>query len=257
MIDTIYQTIQVRLTGPVFTLRFARPEAGNTINARLIEECHQALSSIDETVQVVVVEGSPTVFCLGADFKEVSVGVPGASAPGAVAEPMYELWSRLANGPWITVAHVRGKANAGGVGFVAACDIVIADRTADFSLSEMLFGLFPACVLPFLIRRIGRQRAHYLTLSTQPLNAEQALAWGLVDVCDTDSDVLLRRQLGRLRCISRLAVQRYRQYMETFDDQVIRAKRAALAANRAIFTDKENLEKIARYVNTGKFPWEP
>nr|WP_269820011.1 enoyl-CoA hydratase-related protein [Bacillus velezensis] len=42
-----------------------------------------------------------------------------------------------------------GVANAGGIGFVAASDIVIADDTAVFSLSELLFGLFPAMVLPF------------------------------------------------------------------------------------------------------------
>jgi len=62
------------------------------------------------------------------------------------------LWLRLATVRTVTISHVRGKANAGGIGFVAASDIVLADETAQFSLSELLFGLYPACVLPFLIR---------------------------------------------------------------------------------------------------------
>jgi polyketide biosynthesis enoyl-CoA hydratase PksH len=204
----------------------------------------------------LVLEGSPEVFCFGADFSEVGAAADGPPAQSSTAEPLYELWQQLATGPWITIAHVRGKANAGGVGFAAACDLVLADRTAVFSLSELLFGLFPACVLPFLIRRIGRQRAHYMTISTQPVSADQALNWGLIDACEADSESLLRRHLLRMRRLSRSGLQRYRRYLNELDDSLAQAKPLALAANREIFSDRENLDKIARYAKTGQFPWE-
>lgn len=82
---------------------------------------------------------------------------------------LYDLWLKMMNGPFITISHVRGTTNAGGFGFVAASDIVIADETAIFNLSELLFGLFPAMVLPFLTGKIGDQRAHYLTLKTNSI----------------------------------------------------------------------------------------
>src|SRR5262249_17859419 len=149
----------------------------------------------------------------GADFnalaKQPEHARRGADAPRA----LYDLWLRMATGPYVTVAHVRGKANAGGVGFAAACDIVLADDTAQFSLSELLFGLSPACVLPSLIRRIGCQKAHYLTLLTQPIGAAQALQWGLADAVEAESDALLRRHLSRLRRLSKQAVRRYKSYM--------------------------------------------
>src|SRR5207248_3090020 len=126
---------------------------------------------------------------------------------------LYELWLQIATAPFVTVAHLRGKTNAGGVGFVAACDIALADATATFSLSELLFGVYPACVMPFLIRRIGFQRAHYLTLMTQPIAVEQAHRWGLVDAYETQSDGLLRKHLLRLRCLSKVAIRRYKGYM--------------------------------------------
>jgi len=201
-------------------------------------------------VHVVVLEGSPEVFCFGADFAEVDSG------RHVAAEPLYDTWLRLATGPWITVAHVRGKANAGGLGFVAACDIALSDTTAVFSLSELLFGLFPACVLPFLIRRVGFQRAHYMTLSTQPVSARQAADWGLVDACEDDSDKLLRRHLLRLRRLLPDKVRRYRTYINGLQELPLRAKDVALAANRESFADRENLDKIIRYVETGRFPWE-
>jgi hypothetical protein len=90
----------------------------------------------------------PEVFCFGADFKEIQKNFENKNQPGQQdPEPLYNLWLQLALGPFITIAHVQGKTNAGGVGFVAACDVVLCDEKAVFSLSELLFGLMPACVL--------------------------------------------------------------------------------------------------------------
>ena len=170
-------------------------------------------------------------------------------------EPLYDLWLKLATGPYITISHVRGKANAGGVGFVAASDIVIASQDAQFSLSELLFGLFPACVLPFLIRRIGFQKAHYLTLMTQPISSQQAHTWGLVDVCDAQSDSLLRKHLLRLRCLSKTGIVRYKRYMNGLYDSLLQSKSLALEANHEVFSDTRNLDGIFRYIEKGKLPW--
>jgi polyketide biosynthesis enoyl-CoA hydratase PksH len=172
------------------------------------------------------------------------------------AEVLYDLWTDLATGPYVTIAHVRGKANAGGIGFVAACDIVLADERAVFSLSELLFGLFPACVLPFLIRRIGVQKAHYMTLMTVPIPVQEAHRWGLVDAYAADSADLLRRHLLRLRRLSKSAIQRYKQYLSALDTFLAASRMPAVAGNREVFSDPENLEKIARFVATGQFPWE-
>ena len=247
-----YHTLKVHLEGAVCTIQLYRPEAQNMINDVLIEECHHALEACKEQVTVVVLEGLPEVFCFGADFHEMSNSQQHEHNP----EPLYDLWNQLTSGPYITIAHVRGKVNAGGVGFVAACDLVIADETALFSLSELLFGLFPACVLPFLIRRIGFQKAHYLTLTTKPILASQALTWGLIDEMDTNSAGLLNRHLLRLRRLSKNGIMRYKKYMERLNNFLAGSKSYALEANREIFSDTDNLLKIARYIETGKFPWE-
>lgn len=251
-----YQTIQVRLEEPVCFIQFNRPEANNTINDRMIEECLQVLQQCEASITIVVLEGSPEVFCFGADFAGIQSQIAGDQPYENNPEPMYDLWTRLATGPYITIAHVRGKVNAGGVGFVAACDIVLADARAQFSLSELLFGLFPACVLPFLIRRIGLQKAHYMTLMTQPVAVEQAYTWGLVDAYQEQSEQLLRRHLLRLGRLSKTGITRYKRYLEDLTDTLARAKSPALTANREIFADPRNLEGICRFVETGKFPWD-
>jgi polyketide biosynthesis enoyl-CoA hydratase PksH len=257
-----YQTIRVRLQQPICVVQFARPTVGNTINAQLIEECHEVLTSCETgpageaPITVIVLEGSPEVFCLGADFQGMHADLSAGTSVDHRPDRLYDLWLKLATGPFVTVAHVRGKVNAGGLGFVAASDIVLADQSAQFSLSEMLFGLFPACVLPFLIRRIGVQRAHYLTLMTKPMTVQEAYHWGLVDAHDADSASLLHRHLLRLRRLSKTSIARYKRYMHDLVDSLRRTRPLALEANQEVFSDPDNIKGIVRFVEQGKFPWE-
>lgn len=251
-----YKTIKVEVKGNSCFIQFNRPESNNTINKVLIDECNEVLDMCEEAITIVVFKGLPEVFCFGADFKEVHNKMADGQEQESYSEPLYDLWLKIATGPYITIALVCGKANAGGVGFVAACDIVLTDDTAVFSLSELLFGLFPACVLPFLIRRIGYSKAHYMTLMTKPVSVEQAYKWGLVDSYGTNGDAQLGKHMLRLRYLSKKGVKRYKSYMSNLSDFLIRSKDTALTANLEIFSDTDNLKGIYRFVDTGQFPWE-
>jgi polyketide biosynthesis enoyl-CoA hydratase PksH len=251
-----YATVRLRFDDEIAYLQIHRPDANNAINDRLIAEFGSALELCDARAKIVVVEGLPDVFCFGADFAELQKSFDVAGALRQDPKPMYDLWRRLATGPYVSIAHVRGKANAGGVGFVAACDIVLANAAAVFSLSELLFGLIPACVLPFLIRRIGSAKANSMTLMTQPVPVQLAHQWGLVDAFEENSDNLLRKILLRLRRIDKAGIARYKRYMASIEGSIDAVESRAIAANIEVFSDVENLRKISRYVKTGQFPWE-
>ena len=66
-----YQTIRVRFEEPICFLQFYRPEANNTINDLLIEECRLVLEACEDSITVVILEGLPDVFCFGADFQGI------------------------------------------------------------------------------------------------------------------------------------------------------------------------------------------
>jgi polyketide biosynthesis enoyl-CoA hydratase PksH len=252
-----YETVRVRFEQDACFIQIHRPHANNTINERLVRECREVLGLCEESIKIVVLEGSPEVFCFGADFKEIEQGADGRRLPRPQdAAALYDLWLQLAGGPYVTIAHVRGKANAGGIGFVAACDLVLCEEKAVFSLSELLFGLMPACVLPFLIRRVGVAKANVMALTTQSISARQAQEWGLVDAREDNSENLLRKQLLRLRRLSKASIADYKYYVGTLDDALVRAKPDAVQANLQVFSDPRNLERISRYVKTGLFPWE-
>lgn len=250
-----YKTLRVRQDHGIFYIQMYRPEANNTINNTLIVEMVEVLEICKESAKVVVLQGLDDVFCFGADFKQIAEE---HSAGNIANNPdlLYDVWLTLATGPFISIAQVKGKANAGGVGFVASCDIVLCEQRSEFSLSELLFGLMPACVLPFLNRRIGNVKANYMTLMTQPVSADKAFDWGLVNAYDTNVDNLLRKHLVRLMRLDKDAVSRYKYYMNSLCGDINDDKLLALEANHQVFSNEENIKKIKIYIETGKFPWE-
>lgn len=255
MMKEDYSTIRVRFQDGVCFIQIYRPDDRNTINYCLINEISDVLDLCDNEIKIVVLEGLPDVFCLGADFNNINKTTNGENTV-MDPSPLYDLWLKLATGPYVSVAHIEGKVNAGGVGFVAACDIVICGEDVVFSLSELLFGLMPACVLPFLIRRIGCTRSNYMTLMTTPVSALQAHQWGLVDIVGENSRSLLRMHLLRLNRSDKTGVLRYKKYMNDLDDFLFGAKEIAIKANMEVFSDLNNKQKIEKFILTGKFPWE-
>ncbi len=250
-----YRTINVSFQDKICYIKFDRPEANNSINECMINELREVLELCEEAITIVVLLGSPEIFCFGGDFQEVQERYLDGLQRESNPEPLYDLWLKLATGPYITISYVRGRANAGGIGFVAASDIVLADQSTQFSLSELLFGLFPACVMPFLIRRMGFQKAHYMTVMTQPITSVQALAWGLVDDCSENIDALLKRHLLRLKHLSKVGITKYKQYVHGLFNTLEDSKAYAVAANKDMFSNPMVVKGILRYLETGKFPW--
>jgi polyketide biosynthesis enoyl-CoA hydratase PksH len=222
----------------------------------MVNECLEVLNVYKDVMQILVLEGLPDYFCFGADFQGIGNGNNTQLENEQLPEALYELLFQLAAGPFVSIALVRGKVNAGGVGLVAACDIVLADETAEFSLSELLFDLYPACVLPFLIRRIGFSKANYMSLMTRAISIQQALSWGLVDASEVNAESLLRKHLLRLRYLSKAGIHAYKNYLNSLDESLVKSRQLAISANRKLFSDTENIEKINRYVKSGRFPWE-
>ena len=246
--------LRVDWQGDVCFLQIFRPETKNTISAELIRECHEIIDECERNATVLVLSGTDQFFCSGADLNSVSE--LGQADVASNPRPLYELWLKLALGSFVSVALVRGQATAGGVGFVSACDIVLADETAIFSLSELLFGLIPACVLPFLIRKIGSSKANYMTLTADVYRAEVMLKWGLIDEVLPKADNVPSKLIERLTRLEKTSIFRYKQYLAKLDSNLEVSLDNAIETNLEVFNDAENRRKITSFVNDGIFPWE-
>ncbi|BAW93175.1 SiaC protein [Actinomyces sp. Chiba101] len=233
-------------------LTLHRPERDNALDGAMLDGIEEGLVQARRETGVLVLRGLPEVFCTGADLSLVAG--PNSEYDHA-PERVYQLWTEMIESDVIIVCHVRGRASAGGVGLAAAADIVVADMTAAFALPEMLFGLMPAMVLPFLARRVGWHRAHFMTLSTRTIDVETAAAWGLVDVYDARSEVALGRLLARLRRVPRDAVTAYKTYAAQAAE-VESYRELAVAANRSRFADSRVRARISAFTSRGLMPWE-
>lgn len=249
-------TLRVRRQPHVLTVQIHRPEANNSINAQLTAELLNVLKAadLDEAVRVVVLEGLPDTFCTGLDFQEVAAG--GDLHIEQEAGSYYDVLREMARSSKVMVSLVAGKVNAGGLGFVAASDLVIGGKNATFGLSELLFGLLPACVLPFLIRRVGFQKAQLLALTTQTISVTEAHRWGLVDEWGDDPEHVFRRYLPRLTRLSPIAVRRLKTYMTEL--WIIRDQTREFAVDTisGLLNDSRTQEKIRRFVAEGELPWQ-
>lgn len=256
-LEIAFKTIRLRKQKGVLYLQLYRPDANNSINTTLIEEILSVLKEVeaDPEIKVVVLEGLADNFCTGMDFKAVSDG--GADVLfGDDPNAYYNMLAHFSTCSKIIVSKVEGKVNAGGIGLVAASDIVIADEKATFGLSEVLFGLLPACVMPFLVRRIGYQKAQWLTIITQGISAQRAYEIGLADEVSSNVNETLRKSLLRLTRVEPATIKDLKDYMSKL--WIIDEETRRLAVNKIsslVRSDKVQFN-IRNFTQNGKLPWD-
>jgi methylglutaconyl-CoA hydratase len=175
--------VKVHQQGVVTVLELSRPETGNALSSKLVADLSSAIAAAHEgEARALVLAGSGRHFCTGADLRELSAG---AGMPeeerAAEADRLAALYAALLRCPLLTLAAVQGTAYGGGAGLAGACDLVVASPEARFQFSEVRLGFVPALVAAFLPRRVSPATLTRLVLDPHPLDAQAALAVGLVD----------------------------------------------------------------------------
>jgi len=167
--------------GHVEILTINRPEARNAINgavSRLLSAAFDELTE-DDDVWVVILTGSgDKAFSAGMDLKAFAAGEAGdiIGATGGFAGIAQRDF------PKPLIAAVNGSALAGGCEIMLSCDLVVAVESAKFGIPEVKRGLFAAGGgLIRLPKRLPQAVALELALTGDPIDAERALALGLVN----------------------------------------------------------------------------
>jgi len=167
----------------VARLTLARPEVHNAFNDTLIAELTRSLERLgdDPQVRAVVLAAEGKSFSAGADLNWMKAMAGYDEAQNlADARKLSQLLWTLDRLPKPTIGRVQGAALGGGVGLAACCDIVVASRTASFTLSEVKLGLIPATIGPYVVAAIGQRASRRYFLTAERIPAEDALRLGLV-----------------------------------------------------------------------------
>ncbi|MGW4244877.1 enoyl-CoA hydratase-related protein, partial [Nocardia sp. NPDC004722] len=126
------------------TLTLDSPHNRNALSSRLVTELLEGLqrAAADDAVRGVVLAHTGNTFCAGADLKEAVDADPAAAADIRTRWMISVLRDILAM-PKPVLAQVNGNVRAGGMGIIAACDLVVAGRDSSFGLTEVRIGLAP------------------------------------------------------------------------------------------------------------------
>jgi 2-(1,2-epoxy-1,2-dihydrophenyl)acetyl-CoA isomerase len=181
-------TILFEVKDGVARLTLNRPARLNALTVPMLEELLAALreAAVDAAIRCVVLTGAGRGFCAGYDLSggdnpalEREIRPEEAAASMLLHAQIPVLLRRM---PKPTLASVRGPAAGSGMVFLAACDLRIASRTARFKLA---FATAGRCGDPggsfLLTRLIGPMAARELYLLDEPVDAERALAIGLIN----------------------------------------------------------------------------
>lgn len=179
-------------TESVAILTLNRPRSCNAFDASMVDQLCDCLSQIERTrgCRALVLTGAGKHFCSGADLAWMKKAAEFTSEENVSdARRFLRLFEQLYRISLPTLAVVRGAACAGAIGLVACCDIVIADKSSQFCLSESRLGLLPAVVMPYICRRIATGQLFRHGLTGRPFSSDEALRWGLVDLVTEPSNL--------------------------------------------------------------------
>ncbi len=210
--------------GPVAWVTIDRADARNALSADVVRGLIEALqrAEADTSAHVVVLTGAgDRAFCAGGDLKAgQNTFVFDHARPSSDIAKLFQLAPRIAKP---IVARVNGHVMAGGMGLLAMCDLAIAVDTAQFGLPEVKIGLFPMQVDALLQRLIPRRKMVEMSLTGEPLSAQEALSIGLVNhICPREElDAKMAWFLARLLDKAPTALRLGKHAMESIADMTL------------------------------------
>ena len=191
--DMDFKTIKVQLGESMAWINLDRPEVRNALNADLIRELTEVfdwLNSRDD-IRVIILKGNGKAFCAGADLAYMKE-MAGFSYNQNIAdaEKLSKLFQTIYFCDKVVIVDVHGACIGGANGIIAAADIVIAERETKFAFTEVRLGLTPATISPFVVSKIGNTAAKELMLTGRRFTADEAKAFGLVNVVVGEDEMI-------------------------------------------------------------------
>ena len=243
-----------------------RPEARNAINAAVSIGVGDAMAEAqqDPDVWVVIITGAgDKSFCAGADLKALSRG----ENIGHPDQPKWGLAGyvrHFIDKP--TIAAVNGAALGGGTELALASDLVVAGASVKFGLPEVKRGLLAAAGGVFrIVEQLPRKVAMEMMFTGDPITADEALRWGLINqvVPDSEQGAVLEAAIAlaeRITVNAPRAVQASKRVAVGADNGVITAEEPAWSLNMreavAVFSTEDGREGPLAFAEKRQPVWK-
>ncbi|GIX40300.1 MAG: methylglutaconyl-CoA hydratase [Leptospiraceae bacterium] len=202
----------------IFTIILNRPNVHNALNEEMILELNTILEELKkEDFKILIIRGEGKSFCSGADLnymKKMKHYTLEENKNDALqlAELMYNIYTFPK--PTISIGH--GSIMGGGIGLIACTDFSLCEKESKFAFSEVLLGLIPAVISPYIIRKMGFSKTKELFLTGRIFNSEEAEKWGLItkSLDKMEMDNYLHHLIKQLLKSSPNAIKEIKHLME-------------------------------------------
>jgi cyclohexa-1,5-dienecarbonyl-CoA hydratase len=187
-----FEKIRLELTCEerVGRITLAAPKA-NILDRAMIGELDAAFSQCaGRALNAIVIAADGPHFSFGASVQE---HLP--DQIGGTLHVLHTLLRRIYEAPAPVIAAVRGQCLGGGFELALACDLIIADKTAQFACPEIKLAVLAPAASALLPVRVGQAVAAKLLLTGAATTADQATGCGLVAKMTDDLDAELNRWL--------------------------------------------------------------
>jgi len=172
-----YETIEFEQQDDVGIVWLNRPQIHNAFNETMISELINVFEMINEMkeVRIAILRGRGKSFCAGADLNWMR-GVANYSYEQNFQESLNlsKCFYTIYTCKKPTIAIVHGAAIGGANGLLASCDFAYADENTTFSLSEVKIGIIPACISPYVIKRVGEYGSKELMITGKRIKGPEA-----------------------------------------------------------------------------------
>ena len=184
-----FKNLTIEFQGTIAIATLHVPTKRNALSLELMQELIGLLGVLeqDSAVRCVILAAAGKAFCAGHDISEM-VGCS-LSDYRLLFETCTQLMEKLQAMPQPVIAEVQGVATAAGCQLAASCDLVVAADEATFATPGVRIGLFCSTPMVPLTRAIGRKRAMQMLLTGDPIDAQTAAEWGLVNFTVAGSEL--------------------------------------------------------------------
>jgi enoyl-CoA hydratase/carnithine racemase len=175
------ENLRIARDGQIALITMDRPEKRNALSLQRMRELDAALTELaqDSQTRAIVLRGQGPAFCAGHDLRELVDR--DVEAYRTIFAACVKLMAKISAIPQPVIAEVAKVATAAGCQLVAACDLAVASTEATLATPGVRIGLFCSTPMVALTRAIGRKRAMEMLLTGDPIDADTALSWGLVN----------------------------------------------------------------------------
>lgn len=174
--------VKVELKDQVQWVRLNRPEKRNAFEPQMMTEITEVFRKASSSgARMMVLTGEGESFCSGGDLDWMkSMAAYSLEENRRDSENLFDMYDAARTCPLPIVGKIRGHAFGGGLGLVAVCDIVAAERETLFCFSEVKWGLVPAVISSFVLEKMSPSKAREWMLTAKIFTASEALNAGLI-----------------------------------------------------------------------------